>query len=190
MFHQETTLAKGMAEGVQERETLTLCNTHPQQLRVSCWITFPPKQKIRQLKPVEYLLATLTVIRCTAKISTISFQHYGTITAISNLTCKSPKGGCCFAFIQFIDVDSAHNAVEAVNGRKYHGYALEVRLAEFKGSSNATPIRPLMATDQVVAPAQKVVPVNFEPVFKKRPFSGAELRLLHKLRSLNLTQRQ
>jgi len=30
-----------------------------------------------------------------------------------------------------------------------------------------------MATDQVVAPAQKVVPVNFEPVFKKRPFSGA-----------------
>ena len=54
----------------------------------------------------------------------VIFSKYGTITAISHLSCRNPRDYCCFAFVQFTTREAAEKAVKSENGHGYYGYAL------------------------------------------------------------------
>lgn len=54
----------------------------------------------------------------------VIFSKYGTITAISHLTCRNPMDHCSFAFVQYTTKESAEKAALSENGRGYYGYAL------------------------------------------------------------------
>lgn len=54
----------------------------------------------------------------------VIFSKYGTITALSNLSCRKPTDPCLFAFVQYTSKESAERAVLAENGRAYHGHSL------------------------------------------------------------------
>lgn len=54
----------------------------------------------------------------------VIFSKYGTITAISHLTCKGPMDHCCYAFVQYTTTEAAEKAVKDENGKGYYGYTL------------------------------------------------------------------
>ncbi|XP_067932629.1 uncharacterized protein [Watersipora subatra] len=79
----------------------------------------------------------------------VIFSKYGTITAISHLSSRNPSDYCSFAFVQYTTVESAERAVHSENGHGYYGYALDVKLADFKAdlkSSGSFPSAPPRVT--------------------------------------------